>query len=535
MSLRQDIVRLLIADDVGVGKTIEALLIVRELLERRKIKRFAVLCLPHLCEQWQMELKEKFDIDAVIIRSNTQARLDRQIHGDTSVYDYYPYQIISIDYIKGDKRRNVFIHQCPEMIIVDEAHTCARPSGTQKSQQLRHSLLRDIADKENQHLIMLTATPHSGKAEEFQSLLGLLKPEFEGLELIKAEQNERRNFAKYFVQRKRADVKKWLDEQTIFPERDAGELSYHLSSQYREFFDEILKFTRKLIQNFKNKREQRVNYWTALALMRGVMSSPAAGVEMLQNRIHNLNLREDVFLDEEEENPILDQDYGKESDFTPTQVMEKGKWSKYQLQQLQEFSKQLMELQNPKDDAKLQAAALTLEKWLNQGFHPVIFCRYIATAKYVGEKLKPILQKNFKKLDLQVVTSEDPDEVRKERIDEMGKSSKRILVATGCLSEGINLQNYFTAVLHYDLPWNPNRLEQREGRVDRFGQRSKTVKAYLLYGEDNPIDGVVLKVILQKVREIKKSIGISIPFPENSRTISAYNGFWGGPQNLGDC
>jgi len=137
MALRQEAVRLLIADDVGVGKTIESLLIVKELLERRKIKRFAVVCLPHLCEQWQAEIRSKLDLEAVIIRSNTQARLDRQIQGDTSVYDYYPYQVISIDFIKSDTRRDVFIEQCPELIIVDEAHTCARPAGASTSQHQR--------------------------------------------------------------------------------------------------------------------------------------------------------------------------------------------------------------------------------------------------------------------------------------------------------------------------------------------------------------------------------------------------------------
>ena len=115
---------------MGVGKTVEALLIVKELLERRKIKRFAVVCLPHLCDQWQEEIRAKLDLEAVIIRSNTQARLDRQIQGDTSVYDYYPYQVISIDFIKSDTRRDVFIEQCPELVIVDEAHTCARPAGS---------------------------------------------------------------------------------------------------------------------------------------------------------------------------------------------------------------------------------------------------------------------------------------------------------------------------------------------------------------------------------------------------------------------
>jgi superfamily II DNA/RNA helicase len=92
-------------------------------------------------------------------------------------------------------------------------------------------------------------------------------------------------------------------------------------------------------------------------------------------------------------------------------------------------------------------------------------------------------------------------------------------VATDCMSEGINLQELFTAVIHYDLPWNPNRLEQREGRVDRFGQSAPVVKTALLYGEDNPMDGIVLRVLLQKAREIKKAIGISVPFPENNQSI----------------
>jgi hypothetical protein len=129
------------------------------------------------------------------------------------------------------------------------------------------------------------------------------------------------------------------------------------------------------------------------------------------------------------------------------------------------------------------------------------------------------LKKKVPKLDIQVITSELPDELRKQKIEEMGKSKLRVLVATDCLSEGINLQDQFTAVLHYDLPWNPNRLEQREGRVDRFGQNAPEVKACLLYGADNPIDGIVLDVLLRKVREIKRSTGINVPFPEDSQSI----------------
>ncbi|MDF0643143.1 MAG: helicase-related protein [Nitrospira sp.] len=527
MALRQESVRLMVADDVGVGKTVEALVVVKELLERRKITRFAVVCLPHLCDQWQAEIRDKLDLEAVIIRSNTQARLDRQIQGDMSVYDYYPYQVISIDFIKSDTRRDVFIEQCPELVIVDEAHTCARPAGASASQQQRYHLVSRIARKPKQQLILLTATPHSGKPEEFHSLLGLLKPEFEEIDLPASTQTQRRDLAKYFVQRKRADVERWMGENTPFPKREAFEWPYDLSRGYSRFFEQILDFAKKLVSPDEDKDgKRRVQYWTALALLRGVMSSPAAGIEMLNTRLDDLGpgagdeAKTVSLLDYASgENPVRDTEFGSDGDSTPQQVVEHNEWTATQRQQLRAFSDQLSGLSNLKDDQKLASAELILGEWLGKGISPVVFCRYIKTADYVGEKLAPAVKAKFPKLDLQVITSELPDDLRKQRIEEMGKSSLRVLIATDCLSEGINLQQHFTGVLHYDLPWNPNRLEQREGRVDRFGQTAKEVKACLLYGADNPIDGIVLDVLLRKVREIKRATGINVPFPEDSQSI----------------
>lgn len=518
MALRQELVRLMIADDVGVGKTVEALLIIQELLQRRRIERFAIVCLPHLCEQWQEEIKNKLELDAVIIRSNTQARLDREIQGDTSVFDYYPFQVISIDYIKSETRRDVFVQQCPELVVVDEAHTCAKPSGAAASQQLRHNLLLRLAQRPNQHLVMLTATPHSGKPEEFNSLLGLLRPEFELLDLPASSQAQRKDLARHFIQRKRGDVEKWLGEETPFPKREPKEVGYDLSPHYAEFFENILDFARKLVGgDGASTGRKRVQYWTALGLLRGVMSSPAAGVEMLESRLGDATeVAEDG---EAAENPVHDAEPSFESDFTPSQVVTKNEWSDSQKRELRDLAAKLAGLKNLKDDQKLNAARQVIESLLGEKSNPVIFCRYIATAKYVGEQLLPLLKIKFPRLDLQVITSEDPDEVRRTRIQEMDKHPYRVLVATDCLSEGINLQKWFTAVIHYDLPWNPNRLEQREGRVDRFGQTAKLVKTSLLYGKDSPIDGIVLEVILRKIREIRRSTGIAIPFPEDSKSV----------------
>jgi superfamily II DNA or RNA helicase len=530
MALRLDLIRLLIADDVGVGKTIESLLIVRELLERRRIKRFAVICLPHLCEQWQAEIRQKLDIEAVIIRSNTRASLDRQIHGDTSVYEFYPYQVISVDFIKSDTRRAVFVAQCPELVIVDEAHTCARPTGASQTQQQRYHLMSQLAEKAHQHLILLTATPHSGKPEEFHSLLGMLKPGFETLDLPSSSQAQRKELARYFVQRKRADIEKWMGENTPFPERDSFEWPYDLSGNYAVFFEQILAFAKQLIAvDPGDGRIKRVHYWTALGLLRGVMSSPAAGIEMLNARLDGLPAGAAKEGDDDPmaslaslpENPVGDTEFGFEGDNSPTSLSEKLDWTGHQRQQIRNLAEKLAQMCNPEDDLKLSNAEAVLDDWISGGFSPVVFCRYIATANYLGRQLTPLLRKRHPKLDIQVITSELPDELRKQRIEEMGRDRQRprILIATDCLSEGVNLQEHFTAVLHFDLPWNPNRLEQREGRVDRFGQLAPKVKMCLLYGADNPIDGIVLDVLLRKVREIKKSTGINVPFPEDSQSI----------------
>lgn len=512
MSLKQDFVRLLIADDVGVGKTIEALLIVRELLDRGEIKRFAVVCLPHLCEQWQQELKDKFSIDAVIIRSSTAAQLDRKIQGDGSIFREYPYQVVSIDFIKFGPKREIFLNECPEFIIVDEAHTCAKPDGQSVKQQQRHYLIHTLAAKPKQHLILMTATPHSGKQAEFQSLLGLLRTEFETIDLVNSALPKRKEVADHLIIRRRADVEQWLDERTKFPHRDSKEIEYLLSEDYKIILNDLLTFARKVnTTDLQTSSKKKFRYFAILSLLRGVMSSPQAGIEMLSKKASDISI--DDFDDEVIQNPIADTE-GTDSDALPLEILDKSELKKSEAKFLSELAEKL---ERVKDNKAAEALKVSLQ-WINEGFNPVVFCRFIETAKYLGDYFKSKLPKNT---DLLVVTGEMVDEQRREKIDEFenSKNKKRILISTDCLSEGINLQKFFNAVLHYDLPWNPNRLEQREGRVDRFGQTSEEVKAYLLWGKDNPIDSVVLKILLRKAREIRKQTGISVPFPEDSQSI----------------
>ena len=215
-----------------------------------------------------------------------------------------------------------------------------------------------------------------------------------------------------------------------------------------------------------NKRTTRIRYWAALALLRGIMSSPQAGLEMLQNRQQRLLEDDEIKAAEAIKNPVLFEDEG-ESDFTQSELLDNAELNKDQISELKRLAAELDKLKGIKEDQKIARAVKQLKEWLKEGHQPIVFCKYIATAQYVGEILKSELPK---KVDVRIVTSELADEQRKEQVSLMGASEQRVLVATDCLSEGINLQEHFTAVLHYDLPWNPNRLEQREGRVDRYGQ-----------------------------------------------------------------
>jgi superfamily II DNA or RNA helicase len=524
MALKQDATRLLIADDVGVGKTIEALLIAKELYERKEIKRFAIVCLPHLCDQWQDELKNKFGVEAVIIRGGTATSLERQIRTHENIFRAFPFQIISIDYIKSGNKRQVFIDHCPELIIVDEAHTCAKPAGANNSQQLRYHLLHDIAKKEKQHLLLLTATPHSGKQAEFQSILGLLKPEFEKIDIITSSEQERKEIAKHFIQRRRGDVLKWLDEETKFPERNSVDKPFEIGKAYAEVFNDILSYAREIVaQNAGDGRKQRYNYWDALALLRGVMSSPAAGISMLLKKAQKKKItdeEDELVSNEAESESVMDNDFSTD-DNLPLSVLAKGSTvNDSESIRLLGYAKRMEGLYGIEHDQKAKEALMQIKTYIERGYNPIIFCRYIQTANYLGFIFKDALKgKNFKNLHIEVITSELNDELRREKIDLMNKSERRLLIATDCLSEGINLQEGFNALLHYDLPWNPNRLEQREGRIDRFGQQADTVEVALMYGSNNPIDGVVLEVLLRKAKEIRSSLGISVPFPENSASV----------------
>lgn len=518
MALKQPTVRLLVADDVGVGKTIEGALIARELLDRGEIQRIAVLCPPHLCEQWQRELSQRFHIQAAVVRSNSADRLERDLPPGTSLFHAHPFTVVSLDYIKSERRREAFQRSCPEFVIVDEAHTCTQAS---QGRQQRYQLLKGLAAQPERHLVLLTATPHSGDDEAFFNLLGLLRPDFTQLKDLPVGQRSdlREELSQHFVQRRRPDIAEWQDT-SMFPDRRTAELTYKLTGAWGQLFNDVLVYARELVERSEGRglREQRMNWWAALALLRCISSSPAAAVNALRTRLMGAQgeaAADDTASLEEFEAQASDRVLDGTDDALSTDDIEPGAQTE-DGQRLQTLMASAASLAGQQHDPKLAKLQEHLALLLKDDFQPVVFCRYIATAHYLASAL----QEKFKSVTVKAVTGELTPDEREAAVEQLGESESRVLVATDCLSEGINLQGLFTAVVHYDLSWNPTRHEQREGRVDRFGQKAREVRSTMLYGEDNPVDGAVLHVILRKAESIRKELGVLVPMPDNEGKLT---------------
>ncbi|MEW5979781.1 MAG: helicase-related protein [Acidobacteriota bacterium] len=522
MALKLDPVRLLIADDVGIGKTVEACLVARELLDRGEITRLCVLCPPHLAEQWQRELALKFNIAAELVLSSTTRRLEKNLRYDQSIFDANPFVVVSMDFIKSDRRRHDFLRTCPDFVIVDEAHTCASAAEGRGASHQRHELLGRLSEKADRHIVLVTATPHSGNEGAFRSLLTLLTPEFGNLpdDLSGPDKvSHRRRLAAHLVQRRRVDLRHFLQRDTPFPDRKDMEAHYELSLAYKALFDEVLHYARETVADASGGvLRQRVRWWSALSLLRAMSSSPAAAAATLTERSNVLEASDEASADELGRKSVLDvtEDLGEgTSDVMPGADPE-IEGDHPVRRRLLAFAREAKKLCGD-EDHKLTELLPRLQGLLKDGYNPIIFCRFIQTAEYVAAELRGRLRK----VEVTCITSQLAPEERTARIETLGSDSSeaRILVCTDCLSEGINLQDKFDAVVHYDLSWNPTRHEQRDGRVDRFGQKRKEVRVLTYYGIDNQIDGIVLDVLLRKHQTIRNALGVSVPMPVDSEQI----------------
>ncbi|WP_436778206.1 helicase-related protein [Yinghuangia sp. YIM S09857] len=538
MALRQDTVRLLIADDVGIGKTVESGLIASELLAQGDAQGLVVLCSPVLAEQWRSELRAKFGIEAELVLASTIGRLDRERIYGKSLFRKNGKYVVSTDFIKSPKRRQDFIDNCPDLVIVDEAHTCvadSTPGSRGQQRQLRYWLLKELTKDPDRHMMLVTATPHSGKEEPFRRLLGLLAPHLESANLD--SEAGRRVLAEHLVQRRRADIREDFGDDAHFPsDRQSREDDYALHPDYRTLLEQVIEYARETVRSADGALQQRIRWWSALALLRALGSSPAAAARALNTRAGVQDAVSPAEADEigaESVTDVTDTESADTADAVPGVVRcEDGGEAaidEADAVRLTAMAVQAKELAGAAKDRKLKRLITTIKELQSDGYQPIVFCRYIATAEYVAAELRKQFAsgRNKGKCVVEAVTGELSPDQRLARIAALSQTGeegepppeRRILVATDCLSEGVNLQESFDAVVHYDLAWNPTRHEQREGRVDRFGQRRDVVKAVTLVGKDNPIDGIVLNVLLRKHDRIRRATGVSVPVPDESENV----------------
>ena len=348
---------------------------------------------------------------------------------------------------------------------------------------------------------MLTATPHSGDEEAFARLLSLLDPKFGTLNF--EDERFRRDLARHFVQRRRIDLEGEWDEERAFPTHKTREAPFRLDEAHRQFHDAVLDYCLGVVSRTQGgRRQRRLAFWGTLALMRCVGSSPAAALSALRTRAAG------------EAEKLEDHLYDEDGDDEDAVDLEPEALAGIDgdLAGLLAMAERLTQA----DDPKIDALVRQLKPLVKEGACPVVFCRYIATASHVGTAL----DKAFPRAKVETVTGLLTSDERRDRVAQMSEEAGRILVATDCLSEGINLQLLFDTVIHYDLSWNPTRHQQREGRVDRFGQPRETVRSILMFSPDSAIDGAVLEVILRKAEAIRKATGVTVPLPDERGPVT---------------
>lgn len=522
MALKYKPIRLLIADDVGLGKTIEAGMILSELMARQMIRKILIITPSNLREQWKEVLYNCFHHKFEILSQFSRKSLEREIPSDSNPWQYYQRIITSIDYIKREEQLLSASQSEFDLIIVDEVHLCARPhqNNRSESRMLRWEML-NVMGKKTKNLLLLSATPHNGYRDSYASILSILNSD-----LIENNFHINIEKAKHHVcQRTRNDLVKWISEDfNPFPDNTDKKVEYVQFTEGKEskIYNEIIEYhsilTSSLVSNVKKKNQSD---FFILHLLKRFISSPYALQKSLENRLSYLTFEKglNIDIDDTETNSYIN-----ETDLNDTieseeagDKIEKNRFS----ESVNEFEiniiqKLIDEIRTIKKGSKYKYLAKNvITELLEYDNHIIIFTRYKDTQDF----LINLLQKDFKSISIYKVHGEMSYNSRIDVLSQFEKSNKGILVTTDCLSEGINLQYLSSCLIHYEIPWNPNRLEQRNGRIDRYGQIKKNVHIRSIVTE-NTIDNFILHKIIQKTEEIKKAYGFAPPFLPDDNKIA---------------
>lgn len=471
MALDKTRQRILIADTVGLGKTLEAGILMSELIARGKGKRILVVTVKSMMTQFQKEMWNRFTIPLVRLDSARIQSIRAKLPTNYNPFFYYDKTIISIDTLKNDLDYRTHLENAWwDIIVIDEAHNVAKRGDRGSQRSKLASLLATRSDT----LIMLTATPHDGKGQSVASLMNMLDPT-----AIADEENYGPEDTKgYIIRRFKKDVQDQVS--ATFKERKVTTEKCKASAREEYVYDVFAEMRLQMDQEKKNGKG--ILFKTSLE--KSLFSSPAACLKTVEGRISRL-----------------------EKKYSASEMPD--------IEKLKEL-KAALELIKPQDFSRYMKL---LEILRNQEYawNPnkpddrlVIFTERIETMKYLAENLKKDL--GLKDNQLEVMHGGMSDKELQRIVDEFGRAESpiRVVVASDVASEGINLHYLSHRLIHFDIPWSLMVFQQRNGRIDRYGQTEEPDIRYMLIDSVNPKikgDARIMEILIQKEEQAFKNIG----------------------------
>lgn len=471
LSLQRPRQRILIADTVGLGKTLEAGILMSELIARGKGKRILVVTVKSMMTQFQKEMWNRFTIPLVRLDSNRIQKIRASLPSNYNPFFYYDKTIVSIDTLKRDVEYRTHLEKAYwDIIVIDEAQNVAERGDHQAQRSRLAKLLANRSDT----MIMLSATPHDGRAKSFASLMNMLDP----TAIADPENYTPEDIKGLCIRRFKNDVKDQVNGS--FLERQVTLEHCHASAQEEHAFDLLAEMQLEMDAGKANNtgRLFKTN------LEKSLFSSPAACCKSIEARLKKLYKKYTV--DDISDIRLLEELHTALGQVTPEN------FTRYQ--KLLELLRSDSYGWNPKDP----------------GDRVVIFTERIETMNYLAEHLRTDL--GLKSSAIQEISGGMSDAEQQRIVEDFGRTESpiRILVASDVASEGLNLHYLSHRLIHFDIPWSLMVFQQRNGRIDRYGQQKRPDIRYLLIESNNKQikgDMRIIEILIQKEEQALKNIG----------------------------
>lgn len=481
-ALKQLRPRLLLADAVGLGKTIQVGMILTELIRRGRASRILVLAKKSMLTQFQSELWNRFNIPLVRLDSAGIAKMRLKIPANKNPFEVYQRVIISIDTLKNVARYEHFLKNTHwDVVIIDEAHNVAGASVPERHQSYR---LARLLSRHTDSMLLTTATPHNGKRETFGRLIALLDPS--AIPDPAFKEYDKDDIKNFFLMRFKEDIReeagKMLAPRIVIPTADTA---IPAMDEEEIVFEELAALRSALIKDRdRPENKKRQSHLLLYGLYKMFLSSPEACLKTVKNRIEKI----------------------KENDV-----------DSYEYEQLEVIANVLS---NQKIENSSRFAVLKKQfqdiGWNGKKNSPriLIFTEYRKTQEVLASAVAHDFKLKYSdkyedqiKQPIAVIHGATPDTHLMKTVEAFatGTSPIRLLIATDVASEGINLHHECHHIIHFDLPWSIITLIQRNGRIDRLGQTESPVLRYLMVETDQGLlkgDKAIFERLIDKVEEI---------------------------------